>query len=392
MAPNVPAVVVGGSLNGLGVLRSLAGRRIPLYLVETTRCCPAAWSRHATFVRAPRLDGDALIEVLISLATKLGCRPVLILTLDPSVLTVSASRKRLAEHYRIELPEPDIVSALADKLAFQQWAEREGFPVPRSRSVRNLSELEQLGELTPPVVLKPADKCLVLANVVERAVRAESIDEARLVAIRMLQRAPALIAQEWIEGPDSQIYFTLFCADPTSRSAAIFPGRKLVCSPPAVGTTAVCVAAPEVADTLDVLTRTFIERTRYRGLGSLEFKRDSRTGHMLTVEPTVGRTDWQEEIAALCAVNLPLIAYQSALGQAPPTVVLGPMLPAWRSERRFRLPHEELSRTRIIDGHFRWNDPLPAAYYYGYERLVRRVFRRALRGIRSKMTYITGAL
>ena len=46
----------------------------------------------------------------------------------------------------------------------------------------------------------------------------------------------------------------------------------------------------------------------------MEFKRDARTGEFLMIEPTVGRVDWQEEVATLNGVNIPLAAYLHEIG------------------------------------------------------------------------------
>lgn len=388
----VPAVVVGGNLNGLGVVRSLARGRVPVVVLDTTRRCPAAWSRYCTFRRVPSLAGEALVDALVRLASELGGRPVLILTHDASVLAVSSARHRIEPLYRIDLPPPAMVEALADKTRFQTLAEERGFAVPRSRTVRSSCDLEAIGELTPPLVLKPADKTWVLAGMVERTVCADSIPQARTAAARMLGYVPSLIVQEWISGPDTDIFFSLFSCDREGSLIGIFPGRKVVCSPPAVGSTAVCVAAPDIAEELHRQTRDFIQRVGYRGLGSLEFKRESRSGRLLIIEPTVGRTDWQEEIATLCGVNLPLMTHRAALGAGPPRS--GPALApnAWRSERQFSVARGLLpSGTRLIDGYFRWSDPLPAVYYYGVERVAVRTWHRALRLARRKSPRVAEA-
>jgi predicted ATP-grasp superfamily ATP-dependent carboligase len=54
-----PAVVVGGTLTALGVVRSLARAGIPVYLACDTRFCPAGLSRHCTLLRVPDLKGRA---------------------------------------------------------------------------------------------------------------------------------------------------------------------------------------------------------------------------------------------------------------------------------------------------------------------------------------------
>ena len=377
-AVKVPAVVVGGTLNSLGVVRSLASAGIPIYVLDTSREGPAAWSRHARFVRTPSLEGRDLIESLEELARRLGVRPVLILTSDASVRTVSASRHRIEPLYRVSLPTPERVEALIDKDRFQFLAEREQFPVPRGTRVASMADFARMQALAPPLVVKPADKVLVLNGAVERAVVAQTMSEAVDAATRMLRQAPCLIVQEWVEGPDSELFFTLFACDRQSRVLGLFTGRKLVCSPPAVGNTALCVAAPEAADALRAETLRFIERTAYCGLGSLEFKRDARTGRFLIIEPTVGRTDWQEEIATLCGVNLPLMAYRAEVGLAEPVSPrpAGGSV-AWRSSRGIQAPRALLAPgLRLIDGYMRWSDPLPALYYYAYERFARRLWLR----------------
>jgi len=388
----VPAVVVGGSLNALGVARSLARGRVPVVVLDTTRHCPAAWSRYCSFRRVPSLEGEPLIDVLVRLASDLACRPVLILTHDGSVQAVSAFRQRLEPHYRIDLPPAAMVEALADKTRFHELAQEKGFAVPRSRTVRSVVDLDGIGELTPPLILKPADKTRVLAGLVERIVSADSILQARAAAVQMLGRVPALIVQEWVEGPDTEIFFALFSCDGDGKVMGIFPGRKLVCSPPAFGSTAVCIAAPEAAGELRYETQRFVELIGYKGLGSLEFKRDTRSGRLLIIEPTVGRSDWQEEIATLCGVNLPLMAYRAALGTSVPDdeVALAPG--AWRSERQFRVARSLLPHgTRVVDGYFRWSDPVPALYYYAFERFALRVWHRAVRLTRRASRHIAEA-
>ena len=370
----VPAVVVGGSLNGLGVVRSLSQGGMPIYLVATTRLCAAGWSRHCTFVPVEGPDEISLMDALVALGRRLADRPVLILTSEQSVNTVSTHRKELESLYRFSLPSEEVVQTLADKTLFHELAEREGFPVPRSVPVADAPDLGRLTELTPPLIIKPADKTLALSRLVERAVLAATLADAQRTCERMLTQARRLVVQEWIAGPDSEIFFTLFSCDGHGRLIGLFPGRKLVCDPPTIGTTALCVAAPEMAAELTPVTLGFINRLGYRGFGSLEFKRESRSGRCLIIEPTVGRTDWQEEIATLCTLNLPLLTYHAELGRRGPPLS-GPVTPvAWRASAEFRAP---LARgLRVIDGFFRWSDPLPALYHYFYERGLARVWRR----------------
>ena len=141
-----------------------------------------------------------------------------------------------------------------------------------------------------------------------------------------------------------------------------------------MGNTAICVAAPEAADELGGLSKQFIARTGYKGIGSLEFKRDRKSGKFIIVEPTVGRTNWQEEIATLCGTNIPLITYWTELGHPIEATPGEPGPVAWRASIVHRLPPGALPPgAKIRDGYFRLADPLPGLYHYGIGEFPRYV-------------------
>jgi D-aspartate ligase len=386
---DVPVVVVGGTLGSLGVIRSLALGGMPIYLLSTSRLCAAGWSRYCTFVCISSLEGSVLIDGLVDLGSRLGNRPVLILTDDESVAAVSSNRETIQALYRIGLPSAEVVTTLADKSLFQELAKRTGFAVPRGVALKTAADLNLLNGMTLPLIIKPADKKLVNKSIVERAVRLNTMAEAWPVATRMLKLASQVVVQEWIDGPDSQIFFSLFTCDRHSNLIGIFSGRKVVCFPPEVGSTAVCVAAPEASAELNALVSSFIKSVEYRGLGSLEFKRESRTGRLMIVEPTVGRVDWQEEIATLCGVNLPLITYWAELDRPLPVTGRTVKPVAWRSSIEHRIPSGAFQAgTSVVDGAFRLSDPLPAVYYYVLERFLVRIWSRATRFFSSIFTEI----
>jgi D-aspartate ligase len=380
----VPIVVINSSLNALGVIRSLAALGAPIYVVTTTLRSPAVWSRFCRVIRFSSLDGPTFIDALKALSARIGQRPVLVLTGDAEVDTVSTHREELDPLYRISLPAKDMVATLADKTSFQLYAEREGFPVPRSIVINARADLDRIDTLSFPVVIKPGDKTLVLSGCVERAVRASTAARARSEAAHMLERAKRLVVQEWIDGPDSEIYFTLFACNRDAEVVSLFSGRKLVCDPPHVGNTAICVAAPQAAAAaLESLTKRFIAHVEYKGLGSLEFKFSRRDNRFVIIEPTVGRTDWQEEIATLCGANIPVAAYWAELGEPLRKAEAEPREAAWRASIGHRMPLGMLPvGARTFDGYFRLSDPLPGLYYYGVERLPEFARRRSLQLLR----------
>jgi len=289
---------------------------------------------------------------------ELAARPVLILTDEMSVHSVSECRTELSPNYRFRLPPPAMVSTLCNKALFQNFAEQHGLPVPRAIILEGESGIGKIPDLGLPVILKPADKRPVHMGQVERINWLDKFEDAAAACRRMLNSGGTLVVQEWIEGPDSSIYFALFHCGAELASRKIFFGRKLAAHPPGLGSTAVCVPAPEAAELLLPLTERFLDISQYEGLGSLEFKWDARARRFVIIEPTVGRTDWQEEIATLNGLNLALIAYCYELGLPPPQQ-RHVAATAWR-ESFLHLKRCARLSMRTCDGYWRADDPLPA--------------------------------
>jgi D-aspartate ligase len=360
-AEPTPAVVVGAQGNGLGVVRSLASAGVPTIVVGDSLRDPAVWSRRCTSHLVERSFGRPLVDGLLELQESIAARPVLILTDELAVNTVSEHRVELGARYRVRLPSPAMVDALGNKRLFQRFAEIHTLPVPRTVVVKDENDFAQIAQLGSPVIIKPADKFPVHMGRIERLRVAESVDDAAATCGRFLSLGETPVVQEWIDGPDSNIYFALFHSGLSPASQSIFFGRKIAASPPRVGSTAVCVPAPEAAEMLRPVTEKFLDASQYEGLGSLEFKWNPRTGRFVIIEPTVGRTDSQEEIAALNGLNLALAAYCYELKLPSPKPKTVDAV-AWRESLRSIGIRSGL-RSRTYDGYWRIDDPMPAFVY-----------------------------
>ncbi|MDA3913502.1 FAD-dependent oxidoreductase [Oleiagrimonas sp.] len=386
----VPAVVVGAGVNGLGVARSLARAGVPVWLLESNGRCPEMYSRAATALKIESLLGETLVEELVRLgaAQFSGLRPVLFLTQEQSVKTVSHHRDRLFPLYRFSLPLLDVVDTLLHKQGFQRLAEQFGSPIPPLVHVRTLADLPELDNLQYPVVVKPGERHAEYAQKFKKAYFVHSAADAVELIRRILPVMSDIVVQEWIEGPDSNIYFCLQSIDRQGQVTGSFTGRKIRSWPPQVGGTASCIAAPEVHGELSCMTTRFFRDAGVIGMASMEFKRDEHTREFRMVEPTIGRTDYQEEVATLNGVNLPYAAYCSELDFPLPAsaVTKGPVLWRVRSEdmqsavaQNQRITQGYPSGVRVTDALCRWCDPMPCLVQ-GLQRV-----RRALHSRTSKL-------
>ncbi len=360
-----PAVVIGGELNGLGVCRSLARGNVPTYVLDHRRINAAMWSRYATPVRASVLHGPRLLNSLRALASTLRERPALIITDEMALLTISEFRHELTGLYRFRLPAHTTVIMLHNKAQFHEFAIANDFPVPKSEVLRDVADLRRIQWLRFPVVVKPADKRFVHAGDGPRLAVVGDWKTAVSISRRLLEATGEVIVQECIEGPDSSIYFCLFYRA-SGQPTVMFTGRKLASSPPGAGSTAFCAPAVDIGKTLEPLTHSLLEKVDYEGFGSVEYKWDAASGRFAIIEPTVGRTDWQEEIATLSGVNIPLAGYCHEYGLPYVPSALNERI-VWQASHveRIKVGAEVIpAGATVLDGYWRRDDPIPALIHY----------------------------
>lgn len=310
------------------------------------------------------VDYEKLPERLVDLANDLGGRPVLFLTEEEAVHVVSRARDELAPLLRLRFGSHDAMLALTHKDGVQQLVDRHGLPIPGACRLREAADLTQLDALRYPCVLKPGFKHAGYGARFKKAYIVLTPAEARVLFDQISPVLPDLIAQEWIEGGDDAIYFCLQYIGENGQAVASFAGRKLRAWPPQVGGTASCIAAPEVDEELGALTEGFFSAVGFRGMGAMEYKRDTRDGRFYVVEPTVGRTDFQQEVATINGNNLPYAAYCYECGlpvlaprPMPPTIWREPVTDRW--SQQVQGTHPAFAEHKVVDAYWRPSDPAP---------------------------------
>lgn len=368
-AAKVPAVIAGGDADALGNARCLGRAGVPVIVVEKDRWRPAMHSHYVRPFVATSLSGPGFIDSLLQLRASLDVTALLFLTTDPQVRTISEHRRQIDGAFHIRQPGQDCIRQLLHKRTFQDLAELHGFAVPRAVEICNEQDFAGLSRLRFPAVIKPGEKELFLNGKAPRAQKVHSLDEAESVCRSVLPHAPDLIVQEWVDGEDSDIYFCLQYRGSDGLTVSSFVGRKLLSWPPQTGSTASCTAAPEVENLLEELTTNFFRATHMEGMCSMEFKKDRNTGTFFMIEPTVGRTDWQEEVATIHGVNIPLAAYCYELGFSLPQTLRSRRRCAWihppsylRSlcANSFRTPRA--APAQVKTPFWSMDDPLPSAF------------------------------
>ncbi len=377
-----PAVVLGVGINGLGVVRSLAAEGVPVLGLETDVAKPTCRTRYAHIYKIPGLGEDGLLEGLKMVSDDLGEPAVLFLTEEDSVRTVALHRDELRRSYRFTLPSNQLLETLMHKGRFNAHAQSLGMPLPRTLHLDGEEALGHARELSFPCILKPSAKDNGYAAHFKKAYLVESVDQVVALYQEIGPVMRDMVLQEWVDGDDSEIYFCLQYTDGNGRTVASFTGRKLRSWPPATGGTASCTVADEKGGIVEQLTSEFFRASGFAGMGSMEFKWDRRRRDFVAIEPTVGRSDYQEEVATLHGVNIPYAAYLSELDRPVPSMSVSKRAVVWKDGATARwaaalqagsgASHRTLGRR--YDAYWRFWDPGPGLYKLG-ERVARKLRR-----------------
>ena len=97
-----------------------------------------------------------------------------------------------------------------------------------------------------------------------------------------------------------------------SECLAAFTGHKIRQWPVGMGSTA--TAAPKENQYVFEKTCEIFIDLKYKGFGSIEYKRHDINGKYYLIEPTAGRINQQEFIATINGMNLPLWYYNDISG------------------------------------------------------------------------------
>lgn len=310
-----PAVVIGvDCITGLQTARILADRGVRVHGVTADRRHWGARTNACVEVVESALSGPDLLASLLALGRSLDRRAVLIPCTDAAVETVSRHRDQLRDHFAVSMADHSVTELLLDKLRFARYAEEHGFPVPRTEVITDRSEAEGTAALIGyPCVIKPPSKSAAwLAHTSRKGFAVADAEEFLAVYDRVAAWVPFVLAQEWIQGAEDELYSCNAVFGAGGRPLATFVARKVRQWPPEIGTS----ASGEECRNDEVLETTvrLFGGLGHRGLAYLEMKRDVRTGRLLVVEPNVGRPTGRSAIAEQGGVELVYTAYCDAAG------------------------------------------------------------------------------
>jgi predicted ATP-grasp superfamily ATP-dependent carboligase len=308
------AVVIGGDFNGLGIVRSLGRRGIPVCVIDDEPSISRA-SRYCThYVRVPDLrDHERTVGAVLETGTRLGLDGwVLYPTRDETVAAFARARVRLAERFRVPVPEWDVTRWAWDRRNTHELAAQLDIPAPRTWYVDGPEQAAEL-DADGPFAVKPALKERSAGEARVQAWRADTrVELVERVRRAVQTRGPGeVMVQELI--PDGGTRRYSFCAFfKNGRAVAGMTARRLRQHPElgGAGTYVETVEEPVVEE----LAVRLLRGMGYYGLAEVEFAQDPRDGRFKVLD--VNARAWgYHALGRAAGVDFPALLFADQAGE-----------------------------------------------------------------------------
>ena len=289
-ASMIGAIVVGGDYQGLGIVRSLGGRGIPVCVVDDEHSI-SRFSRYTTrAITVPDLrDEKRTVDTIIEIGQRWDLRGwALYPTRDETVAAFSRQRSQLTDRFRVPTPDWNTVKWFWDKRKTYRLANELDIPTPTTWYPRGLEELEQI-TAEFPLAVKPAIKEHFFYATKAKAWRANNHVELRDLFQHLPPRMDPgeVMIQDLIPGDGNhQFAYCAFFKD--QRAIGSMVVRRSRQHPPEFGRASTFVETVDLP-IIEELSERFLRAINYYGLVEIEYKLDSRDGRYKLLDVN-GRT------------------------------------------------------------------------------------------------------
>jgi D-aspartate ligase len=308
------AVVVGGDYQGLGIVRSLGRRGIPVCVIDDEYSI-SRFSKYATeFAKLPDLkDETRTVAGLLELGRKLELRDwVLYPTRDELVAAFSRHRSELSQIFRVPTPDWECVQWAWDKRKTYELARQLDIPIPLTCFVEHADRPLRV-DFAPPFALKPAVKEHFVYATKAKAWRADSQEELEALVRKASEfMDPAeLIVQELVPGGGNQQFsYCAFFRDGHAVGSMVVKRRRQ--HPLQFGRASTYVETVDVP-LVEEMSERFLRAINYYGLVEVEFKLDPRDSQYKLLDVNA-RTWGYHSLGATAGVDFCSMLYDDQLG------------------------------------------------------------------------------
>jgi predicted ATP-grasp superfamily ATP-dependent carboligase len=312
-----PAIVLGCHKIGLGIIRALGEKRVPVVAVSYSRMDMGYASKYVVeHHRSPHPDIDP--EGFIALLQGLGNRwngAVLIPSDDATLIPVSKQKGMLGAFFRVAADDWAVVEQCIVKKHTYALAERIGVPCPRTSIPGSIDAAKAFArEVGFPCILKPTVGHSFFERFRQKMLFVRDIGDLESSWSQLAETGIEVMLQEFIPGDDRcGVNYNSFFVN--GQPLVEVTAQKIRLTPPSIGFPRVVVS--KMLPELSAPATKFIRALGYDGFSCMEFKKDARDGIYRLMEINA-RLNLSTPLSVKAGVNFPYLLYRYALlGELP---------------------------------------------------------------------------
>ncbi len=302
-------------------------------------------------------------------------RAILIPCSDTWALRVVGCAGDVRARFPTSLSSSQVLEAVIDKWRLAEVLTALGLPYPRTTSLDASTNVADIPDtVLKAAFLKPRDSAKFFKHFGVKAFHVTSRAELARQLEELSKLGIAVELQEYIPGPASNHFYVEGFVDSSGELSTLFARQRLRMYPLDFGNSTLfkSVHPSVIPDAVETVTR-LLKHLKYRGIFSVELKRDERDGVCRLIEINA-RPWWYIEFAGQCGVDLISMYVADSLGErvAPVrdyTIGKSCVYPSYdyHACQALRASHDLtmrewttswLASTQPV---LRWSDPMPAA-------------------------------
>jgi predicted ATP-grasp superfamily ATP-dependent carboligase len=282
-------IIIGGNVQGLGLLRAYARNNIKTILINNKNLDIVKFSKYLKkyIVFKKMYDPIELKKFLINLAKNKKLNDwIIIPTEDSVVYTLSMYKSELEQYYKIPTPKWDIIKYTYDKKLSYILAEKLGIPIPKTFYPKDIDDVISISENVDfPCLLKPSVMHRFYNLTGKKLLKVNTKNEMIKSYKTMAQLIPPseILIQEIIGGtPKNLVSFGCFITKDLISWVMIAKIRMIPIDF-GVGTYNETIKIPELKE----LSLQILNEIGYSGLCEVEFVKDTKdqTYKFLEINP-----------------------------------------------------------------------------------------------------------
>jgi len=279
-----PVILLGGSSNCLSIARSLGRNGVKVYSLNS----PYEYIRYSRYAEFIPLSVDQELEAswtryLLSPKSDPLKGSVLLACCDSGLEVLINNRENLAKKYILDESNNEAQRLLLSKLSTYEKAVEAGIPTPKfwkAASIEQVSRHEK--DFVYPLLIKPYFSHRGRRALKTKFLVADSYDDLMRKLETVFAMDINILLLEMIPGPDDRLcsYYTYI----DENGAPLFDFTKRIIRRYPANIGGGCLHITDWNPEARELGLRLFQHVGLRGLGNVEFKRDSRDGKLKVID------------------------------------------------------------------------------------------------------------